>query len=91
MTNLNQLIKQRQGEIDTEVKSLCQYFDWEEDSEQHHEILTSLTEARRQALEDVLAGLPGSFNTTAEGYNIGYNTALQTVRAQIEELLGKIE
>jgi hypothetical protein len=64
------------------------------------------TEAYRQALEDVLAGLPedvelsdcGSCNacdvmmtcTTMEA-NRSHNTALKTVRAQIEGLLGKIE
>ena len=53
-------------------------------------------EAYRQALEDVLAGLPEDFDHAGEQGNApqwrnGHNTALQTVRAQIEELLGKIE
>jgi len=95
MTNLNKLIERRQGELDTEAKSLCQFFDWEEDSEQHHEILKSLLEAYRQALEDVLAGLPddkqdGDDGMTGVGAD-GYNTALQNIRAQIEGLLSAID
>jgi hypothetical protein len=52
----------------------------------------------KKALEDVLAGLPLKLsNEVAHRYpddyafEIGHNTALQTVRAQIEGLLGKIE
>jgi len=56
-------------------------------------------EAYRQALLDVLAGLPGDDNEIiahnegkdAEWRAIGHNAALQTVREQIEGLLGKIK
>jgi hypothetical protein len=69
-------------------------------------IAQTVTEARRQTLLDVLAGLPGDRElidcgvcnacdvmmtcTTMEA-NRDHNTALQTVRAHIEGLLGKIE
>jgi hypothetical protein len=71
-------------------------------------ILTTQTAtlAYRQALEDVLAGLPGDKELTDCGRcnacdvmmtcttmeaNRDHNTTLQTVRAQIEGLLSKIE
>jgi hypothetical protein len=50
------------------------------------------TKAYRQALEDVLAGLPDDKeHLNYDSDERGHNTALQTVRAQIEGLLGKIE
>jgi hypothetical protein len=61
-------------------------------------ITQTATEAYRQALEDVLAGLPGDEDLTpfdndplhpVRTQKFGHNTALQTIRAQIEGLLGK--
>jgi len=61
------------------------------------------TEAYRQALLDLREGLPGEIEIDNFKFvgneqevievqrEMGHNTALQTVRAQIEELLGKIE
>ena len=62
-----------------------------------------MTEVYRQALLDLQAGLPerlternlakvsDEYIFETEGECIAHNTVLQTVRAQIEELLGKIE
>ena len=48
------------------------------------------TEAYRQALEDVLAGLPEDKLPWGDEDEVSYNQALQTVRAQIDDLLSKI-
>jgi hypothetical protein len=93
MTKLNKLIKQRQEEAEERILSTMddgtiQYCPRDLESV----ITQTATEAYRQALEDVLAGLPEE-DTVAYGYESGrakkkaHNTALQTVRAQIEELL----
>jgi len=113
MTNLQQLIERRQGEFIHEycVKRPAQPIRWirsifYDDTDQIEKILQhdrlTATEAYRQALEDVLAGLPEEKKLEAYlgedperklncGFKIGHNTALQTIRAQIEGLLGKIE
>jgi hypothetical protein len=108
MTNLNKLIEQRKGEFkeisETYIKS-----GWDEinnlayktyqinwNDNQIDFIAQTATLSYRQALEDVLAGLPEE-DTIAYGYESGrakkkaHNIALQTVRAQIEGLLGNIK
>ena len=64
----------------------------------HDFVVEQKIEAYRQALLDLRAGLPLKLsNEVAHRYpndyafEIGHDTALQTVRAQIEGLLGKIE
>jgi hypothetical protein len=95
MTNLQQLIERQQREARDAFLRRTITFSLDET---HYFILDTLTaqtatEAYRQALEDVLAGLPEE-DTVAYGYESGrakkkaHNTALQTVRAQIEGLLG---
>jgi hypothetical protein len=140
MTNLQQLIERRQGEVIENVRSdkssvyqktiadkkllLLKCFDLYEagknrDEQRYFDLRTTVleiiysiqedtihplitqtaTEAYRQALEDVLAGLPVERELWAVDDNGDkiflleckyHNSALQTVRSQIEELLGKI-
>jgi len=88
MTNLNKLIKRRQGEL--------QMFLTEDDGSGNVWLDMSLKETYRQALLDLQAVLPGEkekvFTDDFEmrNYKNDHNTALQTVRAQIEGLLSKI-
>jgi len=105
MTNLNQLIEQRQG---YGIKEFS--IEFNDALNRDPELLSGArnlaNEAYRQALEDVLAGLPEEDNAYERRktcdcsllpdppfcrHTQGENDALQTVRAQIEELLGKIE
>jgi hypothetical protein len=110
MTNLQQLIEPRQGEV------------WDDKKKKHdgREIVVSYskkeidtintqtaTEAYRQALEDVLAGLyevdvdkvptieqeawANQYENKCEAFWYGESKGLSNVRAQIEGLLGKIE
>jgi hypothetical protein len=101
MTTLNNLIKQRQGEFRVQYDELGLKQPKNSMKNLERELIVDYwskvsTEAYRQALEDVLAGLPGD-DTIAYGYEKGrvkqkaHNTALQTVRAQIEGLLGNIK
>ena len=39
--------------IQETVKSLCKYFDWEENSEQAHEITSALTKAKQSGLDEI--------------------------------------
>jgi protoporphyrinogen oxidase len=93
MTNLNKLIERRQGDN----KNIIDYKgDYYIKCVAHEEVVRR---TYRKALEDVLAGLPKERTVDFEmktrnpnpAYAKGHNTALQTVRAQIEELLGKID
>jgi hypothetical protein len=104
MTNLNKLIERRQGEV---VKRIVDEFKTEElvlDSDKHYYIRgttedlesavrLALEEERKQALLDLQAGLPGDARSEDRpGAEMeGWDTSLQTVRAQINDLLGKIE
>jgi hypothetical protein len=106
MTNLTKLIERRQGENKSLIKELRmvsnminmgEKIQWGQDTflmDKAADALESTqttTEAYRQALEDILAGLPEPSNPRGpweSGSSDGYNTALQTVRAQIEGLLG---
>ena len=96
MTNLNQLIERRQGEA---TRTLIECITQEDKPVFTPEIMNQIinqtaTLSYRQALNDLLAGLPEPSNPRGpweSGSSDGYNTALQTVRAQIEGLLGKIE
>jgi hypothetical protein len=99
MTNLNKLIERQQGEVEKwkmfpekEYIDIINYDQYQVEDVKN-EVAEVATEAYRQALEDVLAGLPEPSNPRGpweSGSSDGYNTALQTVRAQIEVLLGKI-
>ena len=106
MTNLQQLIERRQGAAKRtgykHINNSDHLPEWYGYPAKSIDTLTAqtATEAYRQALEDVLAGLPGDDrprvpeNDTEEAWMseyIGHNTALQTVRDQIEGLLSKIE
>jgi hypothetical protein len=94
MTNLQQLIERRQGEIKevtVKIRDLSSETTIDLDIQPllEHDAQTA-TEAYRQALLDVLAGLPEPSNPRGpweSGSSDGHNTALQTVRAQIEGLL----
>jgi len=95
MTNLQQLIERRQGygikEFSIEFKGALN-----RDPELLSGARNLATEAYRQALLDLREGLPEDDTTEYRGQRRkliteGHNTALQTVRAQIEGLLGKIE
>jgi len=91
MTNLTKLIERRQGEF--------QMFFTEDDGSGNDWLEMSLKEAYRQALLDLLQSMEGmdEDGETPLGSQelheteMAWNTALQTVRAQIEGLLGKIE
>jgi hypothetical protein len=96
MTNLNQLIERRQGEAHQAYQQvykgilpaevLAKRNVWYEE-----ETTQTATEAYRQALQDVLARLPGDKeHLNYDSDERGHNTTLQTVRAQIDDLLGKI-
>jgi len=105
MTNLTKLIEQRQGEFDS--KWFHELQEWGREPMRNDMVgflRQTATLAYRQALQDVLAGLPEeklyqtirAYDEYVNGFTEGetnseYNTALQTVRAQIEGLLGKIE
>jgi soluble cytochrome b562 len=100
MTNLNKLIEQRQGEFEHKIISVDELGHQAHIGDAYKAVQfvnQSITEAYRQALEDVLAGLPGEKEKVytddfeMRNYKNGHNALLQTIRAQIEELLGKIE
>jgi len=115
MTNLNQLIERRQGEVreamlgtktNTIPDDAWHTALYESKAEKLNEATTqTATEAYRQALEDVLAGLPGEVSVYLHAHHhmtdrelrdeemrvFGMNYRLKTVRAQIEGLLSKIE
>jgi hypothetical protein len=122
MTNLNQLIEQRQGENESLIKELRivsnminvgEKIQWGQDTTLMDkaadalESSQSITEAYRQALEDVLAGLydvdvdkvptieqeawANQYENKCEAFWYGESKGLSNVRAQIEELLGKID
>ncbi len=100
MTNLQQLIEQRQGEVHQAYQQvykgilpaevLAKRNVWYEE-----EITQTATEAYRQALLDLREGLPPNIEVSefhpGSEQSEAINTTLQTVRAQIEELLGKME
>jgi hypothetical protein len=102
-TNLNTLIERRQGEVDNKLYARNFNLVQNEYKEMldmvESETTQIATEAYRQALNDLLTGLPGDDNEIiahnegkdAEWRAIGHNTTLKTVRAQIDDLLGKIE
>jgi hypothetical protein len=91
MTNLNTLIERRQGEL--------QIFLTEDDGSGNDWLEMSLKETYRQALEDLREGLPREKPETwtvstmpvVSEENIAFNQAIQTVRAQIKELLAAID
>jgi hypothetical protein len=106
MTNLTKLIERRQGEVEKELLNGFDLYISNNTTEYVKESTKkSITEAYRQALLDLLAGLPGEVSVYLEAYIhmtdrelrdeemrvFGMNYRLQTIRAQIEELLGKIE
>jgi hypothetical protein len=108
MTNLNKLIERWQREVrkkyqtrEAEVR-LGYFVDYIDISYEDLDTITTqtATEAYRQALEELLAGLPREQRVVEEELQRGgyasqsdieaeqaWNTALQTVRAKIEELL----
>jgi hypothetical protein len=101
MTNLNTLIKRRQGEFRVQYDELGLKQPKNSMKNLERELIIDYwrkvsTEAYRQALLDLREGLPGDKKIEIElpdtlHRNIGHNTVLQTVRTQIEGLLGKIE
>ena len=105
--NLKQLIEQRQGEGSDKLDRTIQIHDESDIHSTSYnlhkklrdliksEIAQTATLTARQTLLDVLAGLPeekqdGDDGMTGVGADV-HNTTIQTVRAQIEGLLGKIE
>jgi hypothetical protein len=118
MTNLNQLIERRQGEATSQMENLAvpAYNELTHEVEHYNKVTDSLiryittqtaTEAYRQALEDVLAGLyevdvdkvptieqeawANQYENKCEAFWHGESKGLSNIREQIEELLGKIE
>jgi hypothetical protein len=108
MTNLTKLIEQRQGDY-WHMKGLAKSESAKDAGEMTVVKLGYVTtlqkEAYRQALEDVLAGLPGEVSVYPDAHIhmtdrelrdeemrvFGMNYRLKTVRAQIEGLLGNIK
>jgi len=104
MTNLNKLIERRQGELETLTGDDYQTDYYPVSSKW---LASAITEAYRQALEDVLAGLyevdvdkvptieqeawANQYENKCEAFWHGESKGLSNIRAQIEELLGKIE
>jgi len=96
-TLINKLIERQQEEA---TRTLIECITQEDKPVFTPEIMNQIitqtaTEAYRQALEDVLAGLPPNIEVSefhpGSEQSESINTALQTVRAQIEGLLNKIK
>jgi hypothetical protein len=92
MTNLNQLIEQRQGEAKERILSTMddgtiQYCPRDLESV----ITQTATESYRQALLDVDEKLEEQIEHALKMSNWQAQSALETIRAQIEGLLSKID
>jgi hypothetical protein len=113
MTNLNKLIKRRQGEVEKwkmfpekEYIDIINYDQYQVEDVKN-EVAEVATEAYRQALEDLQAGLyevdvdkvptieqeawANQYENKCEAFWYGESKGLSNVRAKIEELLGKID
>jgi hypothetical protein len=98
--NLEKLIERRQGEFEHKIMSVDELGHQAHIGDAYKAIQfvnQTATLSYRQALLDLREGLPGdedenvTFPRNSKYYANGHNTALQTVRAKIEELLSKIE
>ncbi len=77
-------------QLKEEVKSLCRYFDWEEESEQAHEVSTLMDKVYNRAIKDALKALDRMDTDVVDRDDrTGYMQAILDFRTALNLLLNR--